>query len=319
MPYARIAKSSRYLPEFAVSNDDLSQIMETSDEWIKSRTGISSRRISQWENTSDLAIQVAKQLLAGENPADVDLIIVATMSPDAYTPATAALVQAAVGAENAACFDLSAACSGFVYALDVAEKMLQRPGGLALVIGAETLSKLIDWQDRTTAVLFGDGAGGVLVKKDALEPRFLASQLRSYGQLAKFLSAGQTNLQPFPGPVTSLASFMMNGREVYKFATHKVPEVITACLKEAGVDLEEVNLFLLHQANYRIIKQVAKRLKLPEEKFPCNIAEYGNTSAASEAILLAELVEDGKAKAGDLVVLAGFGGGLTAAAQLVRL
>lgn len=319
MPYARIAKSSRYLPEFAVSNDDLSQIMETSDEWIKSRTGISSRRISQWENTSDLAIQVAKQLLAGENPADVDLIIVATMSPDAYTPATAALVQAAVGAENAACFDLSAACSGFVYALDVAEKMLQRPGGLALVIGAETLSKLIDWQDRTTAVLFGDGAGGVLVKKDALEPRFLASQLRSYGQLAKFLSAGQTNLQPFPGSVTSLAPFMMNGREVYKFATHKVPEVITACLKEAGVDLEEVNLFLLHQANYRIIKQVAKRLKLPEEKFPCNIAEYGNTSAASEAILLAELVEDGKAKAGDLVVLAGFGGGLTAAAQLVRL
>lgn len=319
MPYARIAKSSRYLPEFAVSNDDLSQIMETSDEWIKSRTGISSRRISQWENTSDLAIQVAKQLLAGENPADVDLIIVATMSPDAYTPATAALVQAAVGAENAACFDLSAACSGFVYALDVAEKMLQRPGGLALVIGAETLSKLIDWQDRTTAVLFGDGAGGVLVKKDALEPRFLASQLRSYGQLAKFLSAGQTNLQPFPGPVTSLAPFMMNGREVYKFATHKVPEVITACLKEAGVDLEEVNLFLLHQANYRIIKQVAKRLKLPEEKFPCNIAEYGNTSAASEAILLAELVEDGKAKAGDLVVLAGFGGGLSAAAQLVRL
>ncbi len=319
MPYARIAKSSRYLPEFAASNDDLSQIMETSDEWIKSRTGISSRRISQWENTSDLAIQVAKQLLAGENPADVDLIIVATMSPDAYTPATAALVQAAVGAENAACFDLSAACSGFVYALDVAEKMLQRPGGLALVIGAETLSKLIDWQDRTTAVLFGDGAGGVLVKKDALEPRFLASQLRSYGQLAKFLSAGHTNLQPFPGPVTSLAPFMMNGREVYKFATHKVPEVITACLKEAGVDLEEVNLFLLHQAKYRIIKQVAKRLKLPEEKFPCNIAEYGNTSAASEAILLAELVEDGKAKAGDLVVLAGFGGGLTAAAQLVRL
>lgn len=319
MPYARIAKSSRYLPEFAVSNDDLSQIMETSDEWIKSRTGISSRRISQWENTSDLAIQVAKQLLAGENPADVDLIIVATMSPDAYTPATAALVQAAVGAENAACFDLSAACSGFVYALDVAEKMLQRPGGLALVIGAETLSKLIDWQDRTTAVLFGDGAGGVLVKKDALEPRFLASQLRSYGQLAKFLSAGQTNLQPFPGQVTSLAPFMMNGREVYKFATHKVPEVITACLKKAGVDLEEVNLFLLHQANYRIIKQVAKRLKLPEEKFPCNIAEYGNTSAASEAILLAELVENGKAKAGDLVVLAGFGGGLTAAAQLVRL
>lgn len=319
MPYARIAKSSRYLPEFAVSNDDLSRIMETSDDWIKTRTGISSRRISQQENTSDLAIQVAKQLLAGEDPAEVDLIIVATMSPDAYTPATAALVQAAVGAENAACFDLSAACSGFVYALDVAEKMLTRPDGLALVIGAETLSKLVDWQDRATAVLFGDGAGGVLVKKDALEPRFLASQLRSYGHLAKFLSAGQTSLLPFPGPVTGLAPFKMEGREVYKFATHKVPEVITACLEEAGVDLAEVDLFLLHQANYRIIKQVAKRLDLPEEKFPCNIAEYGNTSAASEAILLSELVEDGKAKAGDLVVLAGFGGGLTAAAQLVRL
>ncbi len=319
MTYARIAKSSRYLPKFAVSNDDLSQIMETSDEWIKSRTGISSRRISQSENTSDLAIQVARQLLAGENPAEVDLIIVATMSPDAYTPATAALVQATVGAENAACFDLSAACSGFVYALATAEKMLTRPGGLALVIGAETLSKLVDWQDRTTAVLFGDGAGGVLVKNDALEPRFLASQLRCYGHLAKYLSAGQTSLQPFPSAVTSLAPFQMKGREVYKFATHKVPEVITACLKEASVDLEEVDFFLLHQANYRIIKQVAKRLGLPEEKFPCNIAEYGNTSAASEAILLAELVEDGKAKAGDLVVLAGFGGGLTAAAQLVRL
>ncbi|WP_280515161.1 3-oxoacyl-[acyl-carrier-protein] synthase III C-terminal domain-containing protein, partial [Lactobacillus nasalidis] len=156
-------------------------------------------------------------------------------------------------------------------------------------------------------------------KKDAAEPRFLMTQLKSYGELGHFLSAGRTETAPFPGPVTGLTPFRMNGREVYKFATHKVPELIESCCAASGLELGEIDHFLLHQANYRIIKQVAKRLGLPEEKFPCNIAEYGNTSAASEAILLAEQVEQGKVKPGDLLVLAGFGGGLTAAAMIVRL
>jgi 3-oxoacyl-[acyl-carrier-protein] synthase-3 len=319
--YARIIAAASAVPDRIVTNDDLAGLMETSDEWISTRTGIKRRHISTGETTSFLASQVAGKLLDQTqiSPEDIELIIVATMSPDAYTPSVAARVQASIGARNAACFDLSAACSGFVYALEAGEKLLTRDGACALVIGAEVLSKLLDWSERSTAVLFGDGAGGVLIKRDAPERRFLASSLKTYGEMADSIKAGETQAGCFPKTCLTYRPFQMDGRAVYKFATHEVPETIQAVCQKAGVKLAQVDRFLLHQANYRIIKQVARRLELPLAKFPVNIADYGNTSAASEAILLSECWQKQEVQKGDLILLAGFGGGLTTAGMLVRL
>lgn len=309
------------VPNKVVTNDDLSRLMDTSDEWIRSRTGIERRHISQGDNTSDLASRVAHRLLtkSGWSADDLDLIIVATMSPDAYTPSTAAIVQGKIGATKAACFDLSAACSGFVYALTVTHGMLQLPGyDRAMVIGAEVLSKLIDWQDRSTAVLFGDGAGGVLLGPSA-EPAVLAQQLNSFGQLSDRIVAGHTQVATnFPRPLTDLTPFQMDGRAVYKFATHQVPMSIRTAAQQADLRLDQIDCFLLHQANARIIKQVARRLDQPLSKFPINIDEYGNTSAASEAILLDECAAKGLIHRGDTIALSGFGGGLTTATMIIK-
>lgn len=320
MSFTRIVTAASYLPALVVDNDQLSEIMDTSDEWIYTRTGIKRRHLATDQNTSDLALEVAKKLLANSqlDPADLDLIIVATMSPDAATPSTAAIIQGKLGAKNAAAFDISAACSGFVYALDLADKMLA-DGQKSLVLGAEVLSKLLDWGDRSTAVLFGDGAGGVLLSKDADQPHFLASQLKTYGDKADELSAGITSPQPFPGQQHDYSCFQMNGRAVYTFATHQVPQSIVETARKAGVELGAIDAFLLHQANARIIKQVAKRLDQPLDKFPVNITECGNTSAASEAILLDECLAKGMVKKGQTIMLAGFGGGLTTGSLLVKL
>lgn len=317
----KIIGTASVVPNKVVTNDDLSQLMDTSDEWIKSRTGIERRHISMGQNTSDLAAQVSEQLLKqnGWDAADVDLIIVATMSPDSYTPATAAIVQGKIGATNAIAFDLSAACSGFVYALTVAGALLKLPNfRRALVIGSEVLSKIIDWQDRTTAVLFGDGAGGVLLEASA-DQHVLGSDLASFGDLSDKIIAGQTTtLTTFPGPLTKLTPFQMEGRDVYKFATHEVPASIKRATANANIRIDQVDHFLLHQANARIIKQVAKRLDQPLAKFPINIAEYGNTSAASEPILLAECVKKGIIKPGEIIALSGFGGGLTTGTIIIK-
>lgn len=317
----KIVSTASVVPQKVVTNDELSQMMDTSDEWIKSRTGIERRHISTGQNTSDLAAAVAQKLLAqsGWTAGQVDLIIVATMSPDSYTPSTAALVQGKIGADRAVAFDVSAACSGFVYALTVANAMLKLPHfNRALVIGSEVLSKVIDWHDRSTAVLFGDGAGGVLLQS-VTDRHVLGMDLASFGRLSDKIIAGQTTVTAeFPAPVTKLSPFAMEGRAVYKFATHEVPASIKRAATDAGISLDQVDHFLLHQANARIIRQVARRLDQPLDKFPINIDEYGNTSAASEPILLAECAQQGTLSRGETVALAGFGGGLTTGTIIIK-
>ncbi|KRM06483.1 3-oxoacyl-[acyl-carrier-protein] synthase III [Liquorilactobacillus ghanensis DSM 18630] len=324
MAAIKIAASAHYVPEKKVTNDDLSQLMDTSDEWISSRTGIHQRHISCGENTADLCTKVAQELLKKSRlTADqLDLIIVATMSPDCYTPATAAIVQGNIQAVNAAAFDVSAACSGFVYALTTAKAMMGLPSyQRVMVIGGEVLSKVIDWTDRTTAVLFGDGAAGVVLENsETTSSKFLSEDLETYGDLADRLQAGSTApLQKFPANSPHhFEAFKMNGRDVYTFATHKVPLSIETAVKRSGLELEQVDWFILHQANSRIISQIAKRLKQPLAKFPMNIAEYGNTSGASVPLLFDELAEAGQIKAGQIIVLSGFGGGLTVGTQVIK-
>lgn len=316
-----ITAVSKAAPERVVTNDDLSKIMDTSDEWIKKRTGIVRRHISNGENTSDLASIVAQNLLeqVSWKAEELDLIIVATMSPDSLTPAVSCLVQAAIGADNATSFDISAACSGFSYALEIARNMILAGNfDKAIVIGAEVLSKLLDFNDRSTAVLFGDGAGGVILEKSETK-HFLAADLNTFGKLANKIIAGKSEIHAdFLKNERTISAFQMEGRDVYRFATHQVPKsIITACTK-AKLELDQIDHFILHQANSRIIKQVARKLDQNEAKFPLNIAEYGNTAAASEAILLAECVEKGIVKKGDILALSGFGGGLTVATVIFK-
>ena len=324
MSAIKIVASSRYLPKRQVSNDELSLLMDTSDEWIKSRTGIQQRRISEKENTSDLCSKVASQLLAksGWEAVTLDLIIVATMSPDCYTPATAAIVQGKIGADQAVAFDLSAACSGFVYALAVAGNFIASSTcKRVMVIGGEVLSKVIDWTDRTSAVLFGDGAAGVLLEKDQTgKAVFLANDLQTFGKLADQLQAGKTvPLGKFPANSPHhYAAFKMSGRDVYTFATHRVPESIRAAVQKSNLTLNQIDWFIMHQANVRIIEQIAKRLGQPLAKFPVNIAAYGNTSAASVPILLDELLDKNLIKRGQIIDLSGFGGGLTVGTQILK-
>ncbi|WP_405076571.1 beta-ketoacyl-ACP synthase III [Ligilactobacillus acidipiscis] len=320
----RIVETASYVPSKTVSNDELSHLMDTSDEWISARTGIKRRHISIGENTSDLCTKVAQRLLdqSGWSAESLDMIIVATMSPDSYTPSTAAIVQGNIAASKAFCFDISAACSGFVYGLDVAARFLAGKKAMrTILIGGEVLSKVIDWQDRSTAVLFGDGAAGVLLEnKQTAASEILASVLKTYGAQHDKLAAGKTMpLSEFPPQKsTVLHPFEMDGQAVYKFATHAVPESINEACDQAGISVEDVDLFVLHQANARIVKAIAKRMKQPQDKFPINIAEYGNTSAASEPILLDELVKKEQLKRGQIVVLSGFGGGLTVGTQVIK-
>lgn len=316
-----ITATSKVVPSQLVTNNQLSKIMDTSDEWIRKRTGIETRHLSNDKNTSELALEVGKKLLnqVSWSVTELDLIIVATMSPDYLTPSVSAQIQGKLGAQKAVAFDLSAACSGFSYALSVARSMLLANNWhKALVIGAEVLSKLLDWHDRSTAVLFGDGAGGVILETRA-EKHFLGQDLHTFGELGNQLTAGHTKTNGVLKDNTfSYTPFQMNGREVYRFATHEVPRSIQTACRQANLELNQVDHFLLHQANSRIIEHVAKRLKQPLDKFPMNISEYGNTAAASEAILLAECVEKGIIKKGDTFALSGFGGGLTCATIIFK-
>ncbi|KRL04980.1 beta-ketoacyl-ACP synthase III [Liquorilactobacillus oeni] len=323
MKKIKIVETASFVPQKIVTNDDLSQIMDTSDEWIKTRTGIKQRHISIGENTSALCLHVAQKLLekSGWEADSIDLILVATMSPDSYTPATAALVQGKLNARNALAFDISAACSGFIYGLKVAEKFLQQGSTKRIMlIGGEVLSKVIDWSDRTSAVLFGDGAAGVLLESQVTgDSDFLGASLHTFGEFGDKLEAGKTTaISSFPNlSEHHIKAFSMSGRDVYTFATHRVPESIVQAVKTAGLSLEEIDYFVLHQANSRIVKQIAKKLAQPLAKFPMNIAEYGNTSAASVPLLLDELIAQGKIKRGAKIALSGFGGGLTVGTQVI--
>lgn len=323
--YAHIVGWGMYVPQRVMTNDDLARIVDTTDEWITSRTGIRERRIaSPKESTSTLATQAGRAALelANIDPGDVDLVIVATCTPDHLFPATACLVQDALGCSKAGAFDVSAACSGFIYGLTVATQMI-RTGVMrtVLVIGAETLSRVINWRDRGTCVLFGDGAGAFVLQARETPGGLLSSVLRSDG------SGGNSLILPAGGSRTPATfdtvrdnqhTLHMDGKAVYRFATRVMTEAIKEVTAKSGVPLDHVQLIVPHQANQRIIDSSARTLNLPPDRFVMNLDRYGNTSAASIPIAVCEAVRDGRLRADDNVVLVGFGAGLTWGAGLIH-
>lgn len=319
----RVIATAAKAPEQVITNDDLAKIVDTSDEWITQRTGIKQRRISSGENTSDLVSDVAKQLLerAEVDAESIDLIIVASVTPDYGTPSLACMVQKEIGAVNAVAFDVVAACSGFMFALSTADKYI-RSGEYdnALVIGGETLSKIVDWSDRSTCVLFGDGAGGAYVEKSQ-EAGIVKENIGSAGGMYEILTAGYT---PCSNAFNEIASGIdpkwyvdMNGREVFKFATKNVIKSMKKVMEDAGITPDDVKYFVPHQANIRILEVVSKKLGIPFEKFYMNMDRYGNTSSASIPIALNEIAEQGLLERGDKIVLSGFGGGMTWGTMLI--
>lgn len=309
----KILGTGSFLPEKSVSNDDLSKVMDTSDEWISSRTGIRSRHISIEDTTSSMAVKAAKKALenAGISAEELDHIFVATLSGDHATPSTSCQVQKGIGAVNAVCMDINAACSGFVYGLNTAIAYAKAGmGKKMMIIGVETLSKILDWSDRSTCVLFGDGAGCAIVEAD--DTRAIFIDAGSDGARGDVLTCEERHLNNLlvkdDSPMQQVA---MDGQEVFKFAVRMVPKSITRVLTQAGVDKEEVKYFILHQANRRIIEAAARRLKQPIEKFPMNVDRCANTSSATIPILLDEMNQKGMLNPGDKIVLSGFGGGLT--------
>jgi 3-oxoacyl-[acyl-carrier-protein] synthase-3 len=324
MRYAHITGWGAYVPELVVTNDDLARIVATSDDWIRDRTGIGQRRIAgPDEHTSVMAIHAGRRALqvANLDPGKVDLVICATSTPDYLMPATACLVQDGLGATHAAAFDLNTACSGFVYALAVGASMI-RSGAYehVLVIGSEAMSRVLNWTDRTTCVLFGDGAGAVVLEASEEPGGVLSFSLGSDGSGADLLNVhlGTRN----PPSLESLAAgtgFMrMNGPEVFRFATRIMTQATRKVVADAGLSLDDVDLIIPHQANTRILQVAAKQLGFPEERIFNNLEHYGNTSAASVPIALVEALEAGLVQAGDHVVFVGFGGGLTWGACLVE-
>lgn len=316
---ARIIGTGSCLPALTVSNHDLEKIMDTTDEWIKSRTGIEKRHIAVEETTTSLAVDAAKAALADADikPEELDMILVGTISPDHYFPSTACNVQKALGAVNATAFDISAACSGFLFALGMADAYMA--AGMirtALIIGAETLSKMMDWNDRSTCVLFGDGAGAAVLRQG--EQGILSFIQGSDGTRGDALICENRKVNnPFKKNPIELDFTAMSGQEVYKFAVRTVPKSIEEALAKADVKADEIKYFILHQANIRIIEAVAKRLEQPLQKFPTNLQECGNISAGSVPILLDFVNKEGKLQKGDKIVLAGFGAGLTWGAAVI--
>ncbi len=322
----RIIGTGSCLPKQVVTNDDLSKIMDTSDEWISSRTGIRERRLVKEETTASMSAEAAAKALAnaGVKAEEVDLIIVGTISGDYVTPSTACEIQAQLGAVNAVAFDINAACSGFMYALNTAYAYLQMGiYNTALVLGAETLSKIMDWNDRSTCVLFGDGAGAAVVRAYADEQAeskgLLSFEQGSDGAKGMVLACrGRMNNNPLVQNSKELSYVGMDGQEVYKFAVSTVPASIQRVLDQAGLAVEDVKYFVLHQANIRIIQSVAKRLKIDLDKFPISLDHYGNISAGSVPILLDEMNRKGMLEKGDKIVMSGFGAGLTWASSVIE-
>ncbi len=319
--YTKITAMGQYVPERVVDNDELATIMDTNDEWIQAHTGIKTRHFAMdQENTSDLATQVAQQLLtkSGVAATDIDLIIVTTITPDALTPATACIVQANIGADNAFAFDMSAACAGFTFGLATADKFI-RSGQYqnVMVISAEVNSKMMDFQDRTAAVFFGDGAGGALLKAttNVEENSLLAEKLQTQGN-AEVIHSGRVR------PITKVAAsnypqtdaFYQNGREVFQFATNVVPEQMKTLLKTANVQPSDLQYVICHQANLRIIEKIAANLALPMTKFPHNVERLGNTSSAGVAMALAEVFDHMTGP----TLLTAFGGGLAYGSVLIK-
>lgn len=325
---ARLIGSGSCVPETRVTNFDLAKIMDTTDEWISKRTGIASRKLLQpSEGVSKMATIAAQRALddAGVSGEDVDLVIVATCTPDDLF-GDAAHVASIIGATNAAAFDITAACSGFLLAMTTASQYLHNGAyKTAVVVAADGLSRWVDWSDRNTCILFGDGAGAVVMKTadGTSEPGVLGYEMHSDGRGRASLNikyAGEERLLPDVATVTNgkYACLNMTGKEVFKFATSRAPEVLQEALVNAAVTAEEVDWLVLHQANIRIIESVAKKLGIPMEKVITNLSEVGNTGAASIPLVLDSAVRSGKIKKGDLIAMAGFGAGLTWGAAIVR-
>lgn len=316
----KIIGTGSYVPAQIVTNDDLSKIVETNDQWIRSRTGIGERRIATDDSTSDMAAKAAKKAIeqAGIDPAQIDLIILGTSSPDYCFPNGACEIQAKVGAVNAACFDISSACTGFVFALSTAHAYIS--SGLyktALVVGADLLSKLVDWTDRSTCVLFGDGAGAAVLKAE--ETGIIDMMMGADGTKGDVLACTSRTVGNFlTGTKPELGFMTMDGQEVFKFAVRKVPESVMELLQRTGTKKEDIKYYVLHQANERIIEAAARRLKEPMEKFPMTIGQFGNTSTASIPLLLNDMIQKDMLKRGDKIIMSGFGAGMTWGAVLME-
>lgn len=322
----RIIGTGTGVPARVVTNQDLAKIVDTSDEWIQSRTGIKERRLAEdHETTSDFSAAAAMNAIemAGIGAEEIDLIIVATLSPDRLLPSTACLVQGKIGAVNAACFDLEAACSGFVYGLAVADSMMPDHGvKTALVIGAETLSRVLDWSDRNTCVLFADGGGAAILRHEGDDRGILSTYLKADGSAPPpwlAVEPAVADLNPLGEYGSKDFAIRMEGKEVFKFGVRALPDAVHGALALTdGLTLADVDWIIPHQANIRIIEAAAKSLDIAKEKFVINLDRYGNTSAGTIPIALDEANRDGRIKDGDIVALIGFGAGLTWAGAIVR-
>lgn len=324
MVRTRIEGTGSYVPERVLTNADLERMVETSDAWIVERTGIRERRIVEpGEACSDLGVKASERALAaaGVGPEDLDLILLATCSGDAPLPATACLLQERLGARHAAACDISAACSGFVYALAVGDAYVKSGFRHVLVVGAEVMSMLMDWTDRGTCILFGDGAGAVVLGSAGGERGILSSHLHSDGNLCDLICVpgGGARTPPSEKMLDGRLQYLkMKGNETFKIAVRTLEEVAREALSANHLSIDDLDLYIPHQANVRIIKAVASRLGLPMEKVVMNMDRYGNTSAASIPIALDEAVRDGRVREGSLIMLEAFGGGLTWASTLLR-
>ncbi len=325
MPFAHITGWGVAIPTKVLTNDDIAKMVNTNDEWIRSRTGIEERHIAApEESTASLAVAASLKALdiADISPADVDLIIVSTSSPEHLFPATAALVQDEIGAVKAGAFDLSAACTGFIYAMNMGAQAI-RSGALdtVLVIGSETLSRLINWEDRDTCILFGDGAGAFVLQASDQPGGVLSSVMRSDGSGGDLLSvpAGGSKLPTSQQTIDNNLHFIqMNGREVFRFATRVMAQSTREASEQAGFKLKDIDWIIPHQANRRIIEKAARNLKLPMENFIVNLERFGNTSTASIPLATVEALEDKRIARGDKIIFVGFGAGLTWGAVAVE-
>jgi len=322
---SRIIGTGSYLPKRIMTNRDLERIVETTENWILERTGIRERRIAdETEATSDLALPAARQALeaARVDANDLDLIIVATTTPDMFFPSTACILQGQLGAHQAAAFDVSAACSGFVYALSIADQFIRNGVyNRVLIVGSEVMSRILDWTDRNTCVLFGDGAGAAVLERTPGDRGVLSTHLHSDGRLWGLIQVpgGGSRIPPSAAMLAERKQYIkMKGNETFKVAVRTFEEAVNETLKAAHIQPSELSLLIPHQANIRIIKAVAERLGMPIEKVVLNVDRCGNTSAASIPIALDEAVRQGRIKDGDLVLFEAFGAGLTWASALVR-
>ncbi len=321
----KIIATGSYVPERVLTNFELEKMVDTSDDWIRSRTGIKERRISaESEATSDLGAAAANEAIkkAGMKPEQIDLILVATITPDMFFPSTACFIQDKIGAKNSAGFDIVAACSGFLYGLSIADSYI-RTGAFKniLLVGAETLTKVTDWKDRNTCVLFGDAAGAVLLRGEQGESGILSTHLYSDGSFWGLLNlpgGGSRNPTSASTMRQGLHFIKMNGNETFKVAVRSSEQACRDALSKNGLDVSQIDLFIPHQANYRIIQAVASRLAFPLEKVYLNLEAYGNTSAASIPLALDQAVASERVKTNDLILLSSFGGGMTWASAVIR-